>query len=161
MNGYLLQGFHWNNFMFLSASDLRDYAGKNRSAEKNGSIWWNSETTFFFFIIDCQCCLTNMTKCSSSTSQRAIEEVNYNDWITKESGPGVVIGDTSVSDNGVHPLMRFQYLCWHRLAMRHVYVPRNARHNERHCTASNSDAGTFKLLIIRKDKSLSEVATVT
>lgn len=62
----VLQDFHWHWFMFLAASDLRDYLGNNRSKENNGSIWWNYIfPPFFFSLTYCLCFLTNTAECLS------------------------------------------------------------------------------------------------
>lgn len=63
---YLLRDFHWHWFMFLTASDLRDFLGNNRSRENNRSIWWNYIFFISFFsLTDCLCFLTNTLECLS------------------------------------------------------------------------------------------------
>lgn len=68
----VLQDFHWHWFMFLSASDLRDCLGNNRSKENNGSIWWNYIFPPFFFhwLIACVFWQTRQSACLRFTQER-------------------------------------------------------------------------------------------
>lgn len=144
----VLQDFHWHRFMFLAASDLRDYLGNNRSKENNGSIWWNYIFfTPFFSLSYCLCFLTNMAECLSLVhSGEGIITKSLNSLVLELSWRDINSGIIECTF-----YYALKYSCWHWLE---TFIFPKIHSTNVTATVSNCDISSFRMLIITKDKSL-------